>query len=226
MLDVIPAAVVAEITDHLRAGCESAEHGWTAGNEEEDTLTGDLGRSLRRGWSETMVDSYEHWRWQLTYKKFRGRGAGATEKIIGADGIFQIEVEDRVTGRIFNKGLLFQSKKVGAKDRRQLLSQADKMETLVPRGSAVFEYGPRGYHGTDAGEVIAANGHLTADGQRQPDRLGNYLAMRFVPCKIGKRGLFYDAVRGTLVVPDETNGVVQFRAQLGHRFKIEVQRRE
>ena len=226
MLDVIPPTVVAAICDRLHGGCESAEHGWTAGNEEEDTLTGDLGRSLRIGWSEIMVDGDERWRWQLTYKKFRGRGAGATEKIIGADGIFQIEVEDTVTGKIYNKGLLFQAKKVGAKDRRQLLSQAEKMERLVPLGSAVFEYGPRGYHSSDAKDVIAANGHLVADGRGQAERLGDYLAKRFVPCRTGRRGLFYDAVRGTLVVPDETNGVVQFRAQLGHRFKIEVQRRE
>ncbi len=226
MLDVIPAVVVAKIMEHLRAGCERAEHGWTAGSEEEDTLTGDLGGSLRSGWSETMVDNYERWRWKLTYKKFRGRGAGATEKIIGADGIFQIEVEDRVTGRNFNKGLLFQAKKVEAKDRRQLLSQAHKMEALVPRGSAVFEYGPRGYHAADASKVIAAKGRLTADDQRQPEQLGDYLAERFVPCEIGIKGLFYDAVRGTLVVPNETNGVIQFRSQLAHRFKIEVQRRE
>ena len=40
----------------------------------------------------TIYNDGHEWRWKVNYKKFRGRGKGAFEKRIGADGIVQIEV--------------------------------------------------------------------------------------------------------------------------------------
>jgi hypothetical protein len=54
--------------------------------------------------------------------------------------------------------------------------------------------------------------------------LGNYLADYFLPCKVGKRGLYYDANREMLIIPDETNGFIALKKQLHHRLRIEVQK--
>ena len=92
MQDVIPKGVFGAIQNHLRNRIAHAEQGWEAGEEEEDTLTGDLGGSLRTGgWIRSIQDDIP-WHWRVTYKKFRGRGVNALESETGADGIFQIEV--------------------------------------------------------------------------------------------------------------------------------------
>ena len=164
------------------------------------------------------------WRWQVKYKKFRGRGGGAEESILGADGIVQIEVEDLTNGKTINKGLLFQAKKDGAKDLRRLRNQVEKMERVAKGGSAVFQYGPHGYRGVDSSVVLHTNSSVFKNEHGEMKRLGKYLSDRFLVCDVGLRGLFFDAVRRVLFVPDETNSVVQYRARLGHRLKIEVQR--
>src|SRR5262249_25170545 len=141
MRNVIPRPVLARIADHLRAGCRRGEQGWEFAHDEEDTITGDLCSSLRVGWRRVSGVSDGYWRWRCTYTKFRGRGPGAEEHIIGADGIVQLEVENVKTGRIITKGLLFQAKKVDSVDPSDLLDQVGKMERLMANCSAVFEYG-------------------------------------------------------------------------------------
>src|SRR2546426_834811 len=93
----------------------TAVEGWEDGSEDEDTLTGDLGATLRTRRS-TVTANGQTWVWRVRYKKFRGRGHRALERATGADGIFQIEV---TTGdQKHFKGVLFQAKKVGTTDGR------------------------------------------------------------------------------------------------------------
>jgi hypothetical protein len=224
MTDLVPEEVLSALKDHLRQGCAEGEAGWEAGQDEEDTLTGDLCGALRKAWQSLWTESTGIWRWRITYKKFRGRGSGAAESILGADGIVQLEVEDLTDGRTINKGLLFQAKKDGARDLKRLRKQVEKMECIAKGGSAVFEYGPNGYRGVDSSVVLRTNASVLKNEHGEMKRLGKYLSDRFLVCDVGLRGLFFDAVRRVLFVPNEINGVVQYRAKLGHRLKIEVQR--
>lgn len=113
----LPDIIYTAIQSHLREGANSAERGWESGNDEEDTLTGDLGANLRRHWSNPVSINGHEWKWQVTYKKFRGRGPNALENLCGEDGIFQIEVENTETLEITGKGLPFQAKKISNNKR-------------------------------------------------------------------------------------------------------------
>jgi hypothetical protein len=197
----------------------AAEHapvGWESGAEEEDTLTGDLGATLRREWSIVVVNG-GIWNWRVTYKKFRGRGPGADEKHLGADGIFEIEVSRN--SEVHVKGVLFQAKKRGRRDRR-LESQARRMEDVAKGGSAIFEYGPEHYNAIATGKYLD---ELSAEVRRSGDEapwplLGDFLGNDFLPCKTGLRGMYYDAVRGVLVLP----AAPARRIALNHRIRVEA----
>jgi hypothetical protein len=191
---------------------------------EEDDLTTRLGRFLDSRWSNYESITQRMWRWRIDYKKFRGRGKGAIEKEIGADGLFQIELQNMVTGEMTMKGLLFQSKKEWQVKNTDLLKQAEKMERFVAGGGAVFDYEPDGYRAADATEVIKAEGTPHNLGNVGIMNLADYLTTRFMECKVGKRGLYYDAVRHVLVIPNDAKGVDIRKYSIRHRFTIEVQR--
>lgn len=221
MQDVIPEVVFAEIQGHLRERTTHAEQGWEAGSDEEDTLTGDLCGSLRTpGWVRVQSDG-QSWEWRISYKKFRGRGRGAAEKQIGADGIVQVEVRPGLANEIVHKGLLFQAKKIAGSSRREMHRQVEGMESVAPGGSAVFEYGPRGYRAASGQEILRPE---TRDVIRigRPN-LSDYLSDRFLPCTAGLRGMYYDAVRGNLIVPG-SDGPHTYKVSLRHRVLIEVER--
>jgi hypothetical protein len=217
VVDIIPRPVLERIQGHLRERAEVGERGWEAGAEEEDTLTGDFCGSLRTAWTE-VATADGTWHWRIEYKKFRGRGTGALEKQLGADGIFQIEAHS-ASGEIVAKGVLFQAKKTRGRSRSDLREQVRKMEEFAPGSSAVFEFGPDGYKAAPGSIVLR-------EIQREPKRIpraeepiGDYLAGRFVPCESGLRGMYYDAVRKILVVPSGGN-IRMVPMTLRHRVRI------
>lgn len=224
MRDILPEEVISKIRNHILRGCKQGEEGWESAHKDEDTLTGDLGSRLRIKWRNVYGASTGSWKWRMTYTKFRGRGRGAEEHEIGADGIFQIEVEDKVTGGIENKGLLFQAKKFDSTDRKGLHKQLKDMEKLVPSGSALIEYGPHGYRGFIAIEAMDTKDEVLPTGHNEEDSLGDFLANKFLFCKVGSRGLYYEASRQTLFIPEAHRGYTRLRQRLRHRFNIEVKR--
>jgi len=145
MRDVIPAAVFQSVQGRLLRSANLAQEGWEAGSDEEDTLTGDLGARLARNWSRPIRVDGNQWRWRVTYKKFAGRGPGAFEAVVGADGIVQVEVMPFASAVALYKGILFQAKKTPLRTDRRLIAQVHNMEHVTPGCAAVFEYGPRGY---------------------------------------------------------------------------------
>lgn len=216
MRDVIPEPVFASISNHVVHAAEEAAGGWTAGSDEEDTLTGDLGANLRTDWSNPIRTTNGFWSWRIRYKKFRGRGRGAYEKGSGADGIVQVEATDGQATHI--KGLLFQAKKVGRLDGR-LAGQVERMEALATGGSSIFEYGPDQYRAVDGRE------YLREIESQQPQAvalvpLGDFLAKAFLGCTSGLLGMYFDAVRGLLLLPDGT----AHHVSLAHRIGIEAMR--
>lgn len=222
MQDVIPQGVFREVQAHLREGAAHAEGGWEAGSDEEDTLTGDFGASVRTpGWVESRDDG-ARWQWRITYKKLRGRGRDAPEKVIGADGIFQIEVRPFGTSVVIPKGILFQAKKYQGSSRSDLIPQVEDMERVAPGASAVFEFGPNGYFGVSGREILVTR-QLDPDRVPHPERrLGSYLADEFLPCEAGLRGMYYDPFRGNLFVPLAGGEVRVVQISVRHRIALQV----
>jgi hypothetical protein len=132
MRDVLPTALYDEIARALRRRRDRGTKGWTAGEDEEDTLTGDLCGHLRSDWKRLRLGDAGLWRWRVTYKKFRSRSGRSAERALGADGIIQIEVIDLVTDELYRKGLLFQAKRRSMHRDARLLNQVRQMEALVP----------------------------------------------------------------------------------------------
>ena len=222
MQNQMPSQVFAAIQNHLRTASELGEHGWEAGEDEEDTLTGHYLGKLQTDHWKVFFTPVGRWRWRVIYKKFASKSLDAPEKHLGADGIVQIEIEDVRRRELQYKGLLFQAKKRGKYQKKQLLKQAKQMEEIVPGGSAVFEYGPRQYFGIEA-EIVLGHKRLE-DSNDEATRLGDFLADKFMPCTVGRRGLHYTG--RALLVPEETNSVARIRKKLKHRLTILVQKRE
>jgi hypothetical protein len=55
--------------------------------EDEDSITGDFLRAIRKMWSKPTLVNEAIWCWRVTTRKFRGRVELATESLIGADGV-------------------------------------------------------------------------------------------------------------------------------------------
>lgn len=200
MKDALPDVVRRAIGAHLVRSGHRAEDGYPSGEEEEDALTGDLFRAVRRNWTRNVDIESGRWRWRIRTRKFRGRGELATEHLIGADGIVQIEVSTP-DGALVRKGLLFQAKKGWRHRDQDLVVQVSRMETVAPGGSAVFDYSPHGYRAATGQATLVANGRPEA-GITQ--RLGEFLAAQFLQCTVGRRDTFYDWERRELVLQGQS----------------------
>ena len=199
------------------ARATTAVEGWEDGSDDEDTLTGDLGATLRTRPS-IVTSNGETWMWRVRYKKFRGRGPGALERPTGADGIFQIEVT-RGDEKHF-KGLLFQAKKAGTTDGR-LAAQVERMEGLASGGSAIFEYGPNAYRAATGHAYLTAGSPSLRSKGAPLQSLSSFLGDSFLPCGTGLRGMYYDALRALLLLP--TGPAI--RIPIRHRIVVEAELR-
>lgn len=224
MRDVIPDNVFDEIAIHIREGIEHAEQGYDAGSSEEDTITGDLGSSLRTNRTHSLQARGSQYRWMLSYKKFLSKSKRSVEKRLGADGIFQIEYQDAATGIFVTKGLLFQAKNRWTRKDPKLASQAADMEKLLPGGAAVFSYGPLGYKACNAASAVTAQGEPSQVKDGELISLGDFLIGRFMECRSGTRGAYYDAERTILVVPRVGDGFDEQKFFAATCFRIEITR--
>jgi hypothetical protein len=120
-------------------------------------------------------------------------------------------------GVILTKGLLFQSKKRWSHRDARLLNQVVKMEALVPRGSAVFDYAPDGYKAVDGSLVVQSEGRPS-----QLIGLGSYLADHFMSCMVGLRHVYFDARRRVLVLPGAENRPDALFVRIRRRLRVEV----
>jgi hypothetical protein len=221
MRDVIPEPIFKEIQDHIIRRTKRAEEGWEEASEDEDTVTGDLCGNLRRDWTSAIPVNGGLWSWRIRYKKFRGRGNRAFEKFSGADGIFHVEVN---TGDVIvSKGILFQAKKGRGQGAH---GQVQNMEELAPNGSAVFVFGgPDGYHAIPGHLFLKEPGISDARVQTNDFApLGSFLAESFLPCREGLRGMYYDAVRKILIVPQAEGTIRTRQIALANRITLEVRR--
>lgn len=170
----LPEELKANIKSHLKESSAKAEKGWSSCSKEEDSLTGHLFASL-----ESQIDNeVNNWKWNISLKKFRGRGKGAFENKVGADGIISINIE--YEGKIETKSILFQAKKgngVSVKD------QLKKMDRILPDGNMIILFTEKGYFGQ------TGKNYQT---KKMEYKLGDYLSDIFIECKNGVWGVKYD----------------------------------
>src|SRR5690242_16678186 len=92
----LPTEVIDSINEHIERAVVHAENGYSAAQEEEDSITGELGGALRTSHSRLVEVSSRRptglWRWSISYSKFGSKGALSTELLTGADGILDIRV--------------------------------------------------------------------------------------------------------------------------------------
>lgn len=193
MHDIIPASVLDIIRGHYALGVANAEAFYDQHSADEDSVTGALGQALARAEPIRYQQGFDEFLINVSYKKIRGRGRGAPERLYGADGIFQLSVINKEGQEAVIKGLPFQSKKGWKGKNSDLLEQANKMEETTP-GGIVIDFGPNGYKGCAAKDVIISQGNRnTANRHNLVRSLEQFLSHDFLNCHVGRRGLFYDS---------------------------------
>jgi hypothetical protein len=187
---LLPDGLKVLIRDRYLAGVSDAQSKYPFSAADEDSLTGALGNTISMPHAVVFGDGQRQYSYQVSYRKIRGRGPGAPEKQLGADGIFQIEVTDE-RGRQ-TKGLPFQCKKGWRSTDSNLLKQARRMLETAGDG-IVIDYRPDRFSACRAEDVVQNHANrklIDRAGKARP--LGQILGDEFLDCRIGRPGLFYD----------------------------------
>jgi hypothetical protein len=239
----VPVAVRRQIADHVRNRARAAKVGWKSAPTSEDTLTGDLGASLRTDWSDRVEAEGYFWRWRVTYRKLgAGNQKSSEEKPTGSDGVFQVEVKrykvgvrPAMPGTVslenveqeyeFRKGVLFQAKRYDTKEGpEKLLEEVKTIELLTPGDGLYLEYGPSEYRTALAKDVCVADGQVSRVSTERFTTLGDFLADQFMECLVGVEGLYVDldADPQILHFPEESPAVRNLGVRLGHALTVQV----
>jgi len=204
--DFLPEGVKGAIRDAYRTGVADVEDKFESHKADEDALTGALGQMVSRGPWVIFADG-KTYTCRISYTKLRGRGHGAPEKKLGADGFFQIDVRDQQGEPVLQKGLPFQAKNQWSRADKKFIEQAGNMVRSAGQG-LVIDYAPNGFSACTAHDLIEARGRkrtLKQQGRLRP--LGQVLGNDFLDCKVGVHGLVYDArlqaFRGDMRLPVE-----------------------
>lgn len=194
-----------------RSAIARAEEGYRRHVADEDAVTGGLGEAMRASGRVRLSDGSVV-TWTTTYTKLRGRGANPPEKRMGADGVFEIELQDAL-GRISRKSVAFQAKKNGRRSPdKRLRAQADQLAQL-PGGGLVVVYTLNGYFAGDA-QAYATKQDLV------PQRsLTDVLAGSFLACERGSSRYYYDAVREVIVVSTPQGDLEIRKIPIRHRIR-------
>jgi hypothetical protein len=219
----IPEEVKDSISTHLYTSTARAVEGYMSGNEDEDTLTGDLGATLRIGTQRVQVPPTREvggtWTWSITYYKFRGRGKGATENYLGADGILELSVQWNDRDDDEKKCLLFQAKNQWQGTDSSLLEQCMKLSTWR-EAAFVLNYSPTDFEAYLLDDVIRSGG--TKSQSIQAISLGAFLSRHYLECLVGDTDLRYDASSRRLIWRAMRGEMVATPFSLRHRISINI----
>ena len=127
MEDILPESVLESLREHYYAGVTAAEIGYVHNAADEDAVTGALGQELFTKGIRFIEDNGRVYSWRAFHYKVGGRGEGAPEGWLGADGIFQLESLSAEGTVLRRKALLFQAKKEWRGTNKRLLDQVEKM---------------------------------------------------------------------------------------------------
>lgn len=186
----IPPQVLRAIQKHVEKAVRHAESGYHSAQEEEDTITGELGGALRtkrvRTVSVTDGQVRGTWRWSITYSKFRSKAGKATESIVGADGILEIRVGNPEQDQ--RKTALFQAKNTLKRDPK-LVEQCAKM-SIWREAAFVIGYAAEGFKAYSIDDILRSGGSLARVNDGIP--LGPWIVDTFIGCRVGHPDLYYD----------------------------------
>jgi hypothetical protein len=182
--------VLQAIRDHVEEAVAHAESGYSSAQEEEDTITGELGGALRtqreRVVSVTEGQPLGLWRWSITYSKFGSKAKNATESLVGADGILEMRVGNVESDQ--QKAALFQAKNTQRRDS-MLVAQCAKM-SVWREAAFVISYSDKGYYAYPIDDIILSGGSIARATGRTP--LATWITDEFISCKVGHPDLYYD----------------------------------
>src|SRR3569623_166050 len=216
----IPKEVLKSIKDHIEESIPKALQGFISANEDEDTMTGQFGARLRTGSHTVEVEQSEisgKWRWSIDYTKFRGRGKGATESFIGADGIIELLLES--SGEKRTKSLLFQAKMDWESDT-SLRKQALLLSTLR-EASFFINYKEDSIEAISIDNVLRSRGVYANAKDVLP--IEEALSEYFLKCKIGSLDLAYDPISRKLRWKTTSGLTVATQFSIPHRLKVKVE---
>lgn len=195
MTSYLPKGVLDVIRGQYLRGIREAEAKYRFNAADEDSLTGALGSALSMAEPVLVPADNGDYLIQVEHRRIRGKGPGAPEKLLGADGIFEIEVFDEGGNSIWMKGLPFQSKSRWLTSSKKMIKQAKDMLRSSGTG-VIIDFKEDGYEACSAEHLVEQRGSkrmLRVKGQVQS--LESVLADDFLDCRIGQRNLSYDEMK-------------------------------
>ncbi|MDR6563197.1 MULTISPECIES: J domain-containing protein [unclassified Arcicella] len=218
----IPEEVKEDIRKHLSERYPIALDGYNSANEEEDTLTGDLGATLRIKNQKVFVEKGQkelpgYWKWSIDYHKFRGRGPGATENKLGADGIFELKLI--VGTQVEKKSLMFQSKINLTNNDPKLINETIKLTTWR-EASFILNFTSTEFEAIDLDSIIATRGRRTNNMNVIP--LDKFIGHNFLDCIVGDVDLKYDAISRKLTWRTTSGQFVATKFSIPQRISINI----
>jgi hypothetical protein len=182
------------LSDHYRAGVAAAVRGQAEDTADGESVTAALGRALV-GQGELTVADGRTVRWATRYRRLHGRGGGAPERNLGAEGLFEVEMEDEEKDRS-RRTLPFQAW-IGAPGYGDALLRGQaKRLSAFPGGGVVINYRSEGYVAVDAG--LVAEREATRNDEVD---LADVLSRDFIGCRRGSTlYLFEPSLGGVLFV--------------------------
>lgn len=153
----------------------------------------------------------------MDYHKFRGRGPGATENRLGADGLFELTL--RTSEKIEKKSLLFQSK-INWMDDRKLLNEAIKL-TNWREAAFVLNFTATEFEAIALDIVISCKGKRNDNMEVTP--LDVFIGSEFLNGIVGDVDLKYDAVSRRLIWKAMTGEIVSTKFSIPQRIAIQMQ---
>jgi hypothetical protein len=179
----IPRELKTEIQEQIVASSRRGESGWRFSHRDEDSLLGDYLGNLRTD-KRKFIKGHGEYDWEILYHKLQGRGKNAYEKSTGADAVITFEIVNNVTKKRSVKSLIFQAKKEG--NKAGLKNQKDLMDKIAKGGNFIFTCSENGYYAQTEIEGEKTN-------------IGDFIAYKFIECKIGIDGFEYDEKNQLLI---------------------------
>jgi hypothetical protein len=188
--ELLPPEFLRLIRDRIKAGVVDAENLFHLNQDEEDSITGALAQAISTK-AEMAFDGPDgSFGFKIESYKIRGRGIGAPEKHLGADGILQISVSTD-GHKVFSKGLPFQAKKFGGFKNADVLSQASDLLRTTETG-VVIRYSDEGYTAMDVRNMVEVRETDGTQVRVFPPKLATVFGDSFLDCEIGRVGLSFD----------------------------------
>lgn len=223
MREALPVPIYDSIARYLRDAGRRAERSWPINRAHEDSLTGAVFSEFATDRTRQAYADGRKWLWRVRPYKFGSGGVDSEERNSGADGIIEIEVRHLATGEIQSKALLVQAKKLWTGADPKLLTQVRKMEDIVEGGCAAFNYSSDGYSAVTGRGVLEASGNRQRVPNSEVESLGDFLADRFLACKIGVRGLYYEPRRHLLHLPPGPGRPEAVLFPIRERLRVEIE---